>query len=161
TGIQMGAVIKITFEFTERFWPVENFAFIHSHEGLFPVWWADGREPLLTAWCGNGRAAWLTRESQPAILNEAVECLCRLFNLQPDFIQKRIAGIHRHDWMTDPFTRGAYSFTPAGMIHRPKELGEPVSDTLFFAGEATDFEGDQGTVQGALSSGERAAQEVV
>jgi monoamine oxidase len=161
SGIQMGAVIKITFEFKERFWPVENFNFIHSHQGLFPVWWSDGRGPLLTAWCGDGRAAWLSRESRPAIFNEAVECLCRLFNLQTDFIQRRIAAIYHHDWMTDRFSRGAYSFTPVGMIHGPNELGEPVSETLFFAGEATDCEGDQGTVQGALSSGERAAQEVL
>jgi hypothetical protein len=40
-------------------------------------------------------------------------------------------------------------------------LAEPISGTLFFAGEATDGEGDQGTVQGAYTSGERAGNEVL
>jgi monoamine oxidase len=40
-------------------------------------------------------------------------------------------------------------------------LAEPVADTLFFAGEATNFEGHNGTVNGAISSGRRAAEEVL
>ena len=37
-------------------------------------------------------------------------------------------------------------------------LAQPVEDTLFFAGEATDTSGHTGTVHGALATGERAAQ---
>jgi hypothetical protein len=36
-----------------------------------------------------------------------------------------------------------------------------VQDTLFFAGEATDVEGEAGTVAGALQSGTRAGREVI
>jgi len=35
-----------------------------------------------------------------------------------------------------------------------------VDDTLFFAGEATDDEGEAATVSGAIASGLRAAREV-
>jgi monoamine oxidase len=35
-----------------------------------------------------------------------------------------------------------------------------LDDTLFFAGEATDTEGEAATVTGALQSGARAAREV-
>jgi len=35
------------------------------------------------------------------------------------------------------------------------------SDTLYFAGEATDTEGEAGTVAGALQSGLRAARELL
>jgi monoamine oxidase len=35
-----------------------------------------------------------------------------------------------------------------------------LDDTLFFAGEATDTEGEAATVTGALQSGTRAAREV-
>jgi monoamine oxidase len=41
-----------------------------------------------------------------------------------------------------------------------KLLAMPVADTIFFAGEATDSEGDQGTVHGAISTGLRAAKQV-
>jgi monoamine oxidase len=39
-------------------------------------------------------------------------------------------------------------------------LAQPIEDTLFFAGEATDAE-EEGTVTGALQSGVRAAGEVL
>jgi len=42
-----------------------------------------------------------------------------------------------------------------------RALAEPLRDTLFFAGEAADFEGEHGTVAGALQSGARAAREVL
>ena len=43
----------------------------------------------------------------------------------------------------------------------PRMLGEPVEGTLFFAGEATDLDGQNGTVHGAMASGRRAAGEVI
>ena len=39
-----------------------------------------------------------------------------------------------------------------------KVLAEPIENTLFFAGEAADFSGHNGTVHGALASGKRAAE---
>lgn len=40
-------------------------------------------------------------------------------------------------------------------------LAKPLRDTLFFAGEAADTEGEAGTVAGALQSGARAARPVL
>jgi monoamine oxidase len=37
----------------------------------------------------------------------------------------------------------------------------PIGDTLFFAGKATDFRGQNGTVDGAIASGQRAAAEIL
>jgi monoamine oxidase len=50
---------------------------------------------------------------------------------------------------------------PGGTNADRTDLGAPVGDKLFFAGEATDDTGEFGTVSGALKSGERAAMEVV
>jgi len=36
-----------------------------------------------------------------------------------------------------------------------------MADTLFFAGEATNFEGHNGTVNGAMNSGIRVADEIL
>jgi monoamine oxidase len=160
-SLQMGPVIKVTLCFLRRFWPIENFGFIHSHEELFPVWWSDERGPILTGWTGAGRATWLCREDRESIIAEAVGSLARIFKLDSAFLKDRLEASFYHDWISDPFSRGAYSFTPTGMTSMPETLAEPVSSALFFAGEATDSKGNQGTVQGALMSGERAAGEVL
>ena len=65
-----------------------------------------------------------------------------------------------HDWCADPFARGAYSYIGVNGIRAPRALGHPVESTLLFAGEATNG-AEIGTVAGALSSGRRAAREVL
>ncbi|REJ08545.1 hypothetical protein DY023_00825 [Microbacterium bovistercoris] len=67
------------------------------------------------------------------------------------------ADWRRSTWSTDPYSRGAMSYLPAGATpqHRA-DLAEPIGDRLFFAGEAVDAE-RPGTVIGAIDSGRRAA----
>ncbi len=65
-----------------------------------------------------------------------------------------------HDWGADPFARGAYSYLGVGGERARTQLAATVDDTLFFAGEATSEDGQGGTVNGALVTGERAAREV-
>lgn len=66
----------------------------------------------------------------------------------------------RSNWSRDPFSRCAYSYLapdPLGIEAR-RMLARPVSDRLFFAGEATSI-ASPATVHGALKSGWRAAGE--
>lgn len=65
-----------------------------------------------------------------------------------------------HDWEHDPFSRGAYSYQTVGGADAPATLARPLRGTLFFAGEAADPEGRNGTVHGAIATGQRAAAEV-
>ena len=65
-----------------------------------------------------------------------------------------------HDWAHDPLTLGAYSYALVGGSGAAKRLAQPVDDTLFFAGEAADVEGRNGTVHGAIGAGYRAAATV-
>jgi monoamine oxidase len=66
-----------------------------------------------------------------------------------------------HDWQQDPFSRGAYSYASVGGFDAAKALAAPVADTLYFAGEATNCNGYNGTVHGAMASGDRAARELL
>jgi len=67
-----------------------------------------------------------------------------------------------HDWQADPFSRGAYSYVLTGGAEQgQRQLAAPVAETLFFAGEATDFHGHHATVHGAMASGYRAAAEIL
>lgn len=66
------------------------------------------------------------------------------------------------DWGKDEFIQGGFSYPLASATLADREsLGMVVQDKLFFAGEATDFTGDAGTINGALASAERVAEQVV
>lgn len=76
-------------------------------------------------------------------------------------LQDQLETAHYHNWHTDPYARGVYSYVAEGGMAAPKELAKPLEDTLFFAGEATDFEGHSATVHGAIRTGIRAAGEML
>jgi monoamine oxidase len=160
-GLAMGAVVKVSLQFRARFWPHNNFGFIHSDDRWFRTWWSDERGPVLTAWAGGPRAERLAHEGREAILNFALQALAHLLNTDCARIHDWLVASHYHDWSGDEFSRGAYSYTPVGMEDMPQYLAAPVKNTLFFAGEATDTQGDQGTVHGALRSGSRVAREIM
>jgi monoamine oxidase len=65
------------------------------------------------------------------------------------------------DWSLEPFIKGGVSYSkPNGTNQHRKDLSTALASKLFFAGEATDYTGEFGTINGALLSGERAAAEV-
>ena len=52
----MGTVVKLTLQFRSRFWPVEDFGFIHADDRPLGTWWSDRRGPVLTGWAGGPRS---------------------------------------------------------------------------------------------------------
>ncbi|MCW5910316.1 MAG: FAD-dependent oxidoreductase [Cyclobacteriaceae bacterium] len=66
------------------------------------------------------------------------------------------------DWGKDEFFKGGISYLPPGSSVQDRiDFSAPINNKVFFAGEATDNRGDAGTVNGALNSAERVAEEVV
>jgi monoamine oxidase len=63
-------------------------------------------------------------------------------------------------WASNPWVRGAYSAARPGRTAARRELGRPVANRLFFAGEALGGEFAQ-TVGGASLSGQHTAKEVL
>jgi monoamine oxidase len=76
-------------------------------------------------------------------------------------LARDVTHVWMHDWMNDPFARGAYSYQLVAGANAARDLARPIDGTLFFAGEATDTSGSTGTVHGALASGARAARQVL
>jgi monoamine oxidase len=159
-GLEMGAVVKVTLQFRSQFWPRENFGFVHSDEKWFPTWWTDERGPILTGWVGGPRAQSLSKQGVDAIEAEATRTLARVLKVEPKNVEDFMVRSIIHDWASDPFSRGAYSYTPVGMGEMPNQLAAPVADTIYFAGESMDGDGNQGTVHGALASGRKAGERV-
>ena len=154
-----GPVIRVAMAFREPFWENRHpgVAFFHSPEAPFPTFWTPlpMHAPLLTAWAGGPKAARLTGNRPEALLGEALRSVRALF---PGDEQPNAYLVH--DWQADPYARGGYSYVAVGGTGAREKLAEPLEDTLYFAGEATDVE-QSGTVGGALASGQRAAREIL
>jgi monoamine oxidase len=165
--LAFGPVMRISLLFDSAYWP-EEMSFLYAPEELLSTWWTrrPARAPLITAWAGGTRALQLARQLPAGILPEtllahALDALSRIVGVPRTRLAAALLSHHTHDWINDPHSLGAYSYAPAGALDASSRLSEPVSDTLFFAGEHTDVTGHWGTVHGALGSGERAAQQIL
>jgi monoamine oxidase len=117
--------------------------------------------PILTGWAPFQCAERLSGKGQDFVIDESLRALSRLLNVSSDDLSRLLDGGYFHDWQSDPLSRGAYSYGKVGADGAQETLASPVESTLFFAGEATDTTGHNGTVHGAIASGMRAAREIL
>jgi monoamine oxidase len=164
--IEMGHVVKVTLRFRTAFWEriqagrYREGAFFRSVGQPFPAYWTQVpvRSELIVAWAGGPKATALSNASREEVIGRALSGLGLLFE-EPALPLKEYEDAVMHDWSRDPFARGAYSYVAVGGGDARAALAASVDNTLFFAGEATSGDGQGGTVNGALETGERAACE--
>ncbi len=160
-----GAIIKILIEFSDPFWEekgLKNMQFLFSEEKI-PTWWAQTpqKNNVLTGWLGGSPNDEIQHQSNDEILKYAIQSLAKIFNLDASFIGQKIVSAKVYNWTVDPFTRGSYSYATLQTQSALKVLKTPVSQTIYFAGEAL-FEGKQlGTVEAALVSGLEVAKGIL
>jgi monoamine oxidase len=140
----------------------ENTGSIYS-AGVVPEYWdghaGRGTDDVLTAFIMGDSAAQLSSKTDSEILKSCVDDLERLY---PGQAASRFERGLVTNWTQMPYIEGAYSFpVVGGGIQNRKVLSEPLNNQLFFAGEATHFEGHSGTVHGALETAFRAVKELL
>ncbi len=171
--LYMGQTIRSSLIFSEPWWEhlqvqdsakgaLRDMGFVFSHQEWFPTWWTRVTSaPVLTGWAASRRGERLSGRSESFIRDKALESLASLFHVPLRTLQEMLQSSHVHDWQSDPYARGSYSYVGVGGDRAQSELAAPIMDTLFFAGEATNCEGHHGTVHGAIATGERAADEIL
>ena len=171
--IRVGHARRMAMYFSSRFWAdsaesngnrgLDELSFLHSPSALFPVCWTKFPEQssILVAWTGGPRADAIAGRSCQDLEGDATRDLAKIFGRNDAEFRKFLIQSHSHDWQRDPLALGSYSYLPAGALHVPDALSEPVESTLFFAGEHTDTTGNWGTVHGAMESGLRAADQIL
>jgi monoamine oxidase len=163
-----GPALKAILQFRTAFWErIENgryrrAGFFQAPEAPFPTFWTSFplHAPQLVAWAGGPRARRLANVDSTAIVHAALSSVHTLFGGSVD-VADELLSAYVHDWQRDPYARGAYSYAKVGGQVARKLLAAPLLNTLFFAGEAADYEGETGTVAGALQSGARAARDLI
>ena len=180
--LEMGHTVKVVLRFRVVFWEklshharqelgslwqgqfvyfrqMPGLSFLFSDDPVMPTWWTPYPvvAPVLIGWAAGPRAARLANASNEAIADEAVSALARVLKMNRGDLDKLVVARYVHNWSSDPYASGGYSYVCVGGMSAPAALAEPVDDTLFFAGEATNQQGDTGMVHGALQTGYHAA----
>ena len=165
--MQMDASVRVILDFKANFWG-ESTGFIYGASESPEYFNAGvGRSELSRTMAvtlsGAKASAYsaLGRNMVPQLISE----LDILFDgkasnhIRYDPADNMVAVIQ--DWSLEPYIKGGGSYAkPGGTNQHRKDLSSPLSGKLFFAGEATDFTGEFGTINGALISAERVAAEV-
>jgi monoamine oxidase len=157
--LNMGHVQKIVFHFHERFWEHlsdEPVSFLHcGPEFYFPTWWTFQplRTPYLVAWQGGPKALELSHRSEEERVHIALSTLSKITSVPLTSIIENLQCWYTHNWSTDEYAGGAYSYISVDGTHAAESFRKSVSDTIYFAGEGTARGPARGTVHGALESG--------
>ncbi len=174
TKLEMGKAIRVVLRFRNCFWDaispqgkrsktLAGMSFLFSQDQWFPTWWTTlpAKFPIITGWAPFRCAERLSGKDRSFVVAHSLGSLGLLLNMATQDLESLLEAAYFHDWQSDPFSRGAYSYGKVGADGAPEALASPVEDTLFFAGEATDTTGRNGTVDGAIASGRRAAAEIL
>lgn len=171
--LAMGPVVHVSFWFREAPWEgkladlpagrdLARLGFLYTTDAAINVWWTayPVRVPLAVAWSGGPPAAALLAQGTGALVDHALGTFAATLGLSRRRLQSQVEAFWTHDWPADPWSRGAYSYALVGGANAARDLAKPIDGTLFLAGEATDAGGRNGTVEGAIASGLRAAGQV-
>lgn len=183
--LQMGAVLKVSLAFRSAFWidhsarSVTRGSALHTAGTLLSpslgmsAWWTRGITsqrlprfpaiPLVTGWAFGERAKQMlgTGNSRDAIADIAITGFARALQCRRRVVEEEMRGCYYHDWNQDKLSLGGYSYAPPGCFDAHAELAEPIGETLFLAGEATNTDGRNATVHGAIDTGIRAAEQIL
>jgi monoamine oxidase len=157
--LNMGVLNKVVLKFPKQFWPSEPIGIYLSGNTTthFLNYTRFCQQPILGLHVGGDEAADLEKFSDEKLIDMTMSQLKKYFgNDIPDPEKYFITR-----WASNPFTYGSYAYIPVNATGDDyDDLAEPVSNQLFFAGEAT-FRKHLATVHGAYLSGIREANRVL
>lgn len=160
-GLVMGPVLKILMLFEESFWP-RRFSALFCGVGPATLYWnvyyaSQVETPVLCAYCTGSRAEALGNVSEEEAIDRVLQ------DLRANFPRAalRLKAARRIDWSRDPFARGGYTFVRPGAAKSRSQLAAASTGKLFWAGSETATAPIAATVEGAFTSGLRAAEDVL
>ncbi|RYY72171.1 MAG: FAD-dependent oxidoreductase [Chitinophagaceae bacterium] len=156
-SLQYARINKHPILFKERFWP-EDFDMITdlpAHYFYNAAKNQPGKTGVLMSYTIGDKAAVIANQDDAfhtAVIRQA---------LQPGFgeVQEKIISHSNYYWGNDEFSRGAYALYKPGQWFTTRPILQKHFRNIYFAGEhLADW---QGFMEGALNTGEAAAQEVL
>jgi len=159
TGLKMGPVMKMVYEFDEPLLD-PSIGAIYA-KGNPPMWWSPsfGQETdqvVWTAFFSGDYAREMIKLGENGALQKGLETLREELD-KPDLEYIKAEWVN---WPQDEFSRGGYSVCLPGHYDARDKLAQP-TPPLYWAGEATAPHDLTAMVHGAYFTGQRAADEIV
>jgi monoamine oxidase len=138
--VGMGDLTKIVLEFSEPFWPKNQYVFgcmrggVDDHPTTIISMWKSHQVPKLVLLVGGDHGRAIERWTAERAQAWGMDVLREVFG--PEIPAPRKVRVT--SWDSDPYARGSYSYLAVGAT--PDDLlalAEAVGDRLQFAGEAT------------------------
>ncbi|WP_017318431.1 flavin monoamine oxidase family protein [Mastigocladopsis repens] len=156
SSLPYGGVVKTLLQYPHCFWSKSNFGIVLL-EGEYQAIWEPtfaqmGAEKILSCFSGGNSSLKLSDRATD-------RAMAAVNTLYPD--APRVISSRSYDWSADEWTRGAYCYFRPGELHRfDPHLMQPAG-RVFFAGEHTAPVEYRGYMEGAIRSGQRAAQQIL
>ena len=161
----MGVNTKLHVQFVKRFWNElgnngETFADTGYHQTFEPSRAQQGKSGILVNFTGGETAA-----KQFALTDEVLEettkkFLDKLTLVLPGSVSNWNGLSTIDHWLSNQWTKGSYSYWKVGQYTKFASIVGKREGNIFFAGEHTSIK-YTGYLNGAVETGERAAQEVI
>jgi len=169
--IGVGSVIKVFIEFErslnlnitskQKNKPFSSPAFIFA-DSSFNAWWMRyPEEHLYTGWLAGPKALRYSRKEPDKLLSKALDTLSYIFKIEKAILYKHMRAGKVYNWNDDVFSQGAYVYETTYSKTARNFLSQPLADTVYFSGEALYDGWAMGTVEAAIQSGQRSAQQIL
>ena len=164
--LDLGSNAKVHLQFTSSYWFGERFDGTAYADAVYQDCWDTsigqaGRAGMLVCFPGGAEGTRYTGPVHGAAPNATVQRYLR--SLEPSLpgALRAYNGLAYQDfWIGNPFSRGAYSYYKVGQYTTLCGEERIPEGNVYFCGEQTSIEW-QGYINGAVSTGERAAREVM
>lgn len=159
--IGFGQVIKMAFEFEDKFWNrhYPDLGFLFTENGI--TFWSQlsQQRPILTAWIGNDYIKRYDDLDDDGLKKIALSQLAEIFDCINVYAKCRACAVFRYTNNTTP--GGGYSWLKTQSKSAIRKLNKGIDGTLYFAGEALHLGAETGTVEAALQSGKCTALKIL
>lgn len=156
--LQYSRIIKSSILFSERFWKDETFDMITDtlpHYFFHSTKNQQGNKGILTSYAIGDKAYILSKLNEEQKKKEITKALKPAFGNVYDYVENVVS----YYWGSDQFTQGAYAIYNKHQWLDVRERLNKNHNKVYFAGEhLADW---QGFMEGAINSGEKAAEEIL
>lgn len=158
------AVRKIGFGVASKFtaWMDKSVPYFKHLSVAAPVgnFWQRrfGEEPVIVGFTGGPAALELSHMPEKEAIQVGIESLAEGLG---SAVKHLILHARHFTWADDKFACGSYTYPTLGMGNAREVLKQSIESTIYYCGEATNTEGNPGTVHGSLEEGRRVAREIL